>query len=93
MPREINSRTGNYHDRQDEDLFQSVEDRLHTDRGSRVIWPTYGFPAHWPQLRRSALRRAIEFAIGGDEFADFIGFRMRNTDLIVDVDTVSRPDY
>ena len=92
MAREINARTGNYHDRQDEDLFQSVEDRLHTDLGTRIVWRNYGFPVTWPQLGQTALRRAILAAVD-DPFVDSVEFSMNGADLIVDIDTQARADY
>ena len=93
MAREINAVTGNYHDLQDQDLFQSIEDRLHVDLGTRLLWTNYGFPANWPQLSDVDLRRAVIAAIGGDEFTDSVAFSMNGADLIVDVQTVARPDY
>ena len=93
IAREINSRTGNYHDFQDQDLYQSVEDRMFTPLGARTIYPTYGFPISWPQLGSVRLRDAITDAINGDEFVDRMAFRMVGPALIVDVETDARPDY
>ena len=93
MPREINSRTGNYFDFQDSDLFQSVEDRLHVPRGGRDVYPTYGFPESWPQLGREELRNAITRALAGDEFVDRMGFEYDGADLIVNIETDAREDY
>ena len=93
MPREINARTGNYHDEQIQDLYQSVEDRMFTPLGARLVYPTYGFPTSWPQLPSGELRQAIVRAIGSDEFADRMAFRMEGLDLIVDVETDARADY
>ena len=93
MAREINDRTGNYHDRQDVDLQQSVEDRLFTALGSRPIWPGYGFPAAWPQLSRSELQDAVTRAVDTDAFVDRMGFSYDGADLIVTIYTDARPDY
>ena len=93
MPREINDRTGNYHDRQDLDLQQSVEDRMFTDLGSRPVWTTYGFPSSWPQLTREQLETAVTSAVDTDEFVDSMAFSYDGNDLIVDIYTNARPDY
>ena len=93
MAREINSRTGNYHTEQDQDLYQSIEDRMFTPLGARRVYPTYGFPISWPQLGSTELRNAITAAIDGDEFVDRMAFRMVGPSLIVDVETDARPDY
>ena len=93
MPREINALTGNYFDRQDEDLHQSVVDRLHVPLGGRAVWPTYGLPVDWPQLDRDGLRAAITAAVAGDEFVDRMGFTYDGATLIVDIETDRREDY
>ena len=93
MAREINSRTGNYHDQQDADLHQSLEDRLHTPLGGRLLWTNYGFPSAWTQLGPTELRQALETAIFQDALSDTIAFRTDAADLIVDVQTFARDDY
>ena len=93
MPREINARSGNYFDEQDLDLFQSIEDRMFTPLGARLVYPTYGFPISWPQLSRTALRDAVTAAINTDELVDRMAFRMEGISLIVDVQTDARLDY
>lgn len=93
MPREINALTGNYFDRQDYDLQQSVDDRMHTDLGGRRLWPDYGFPPAWPQLPRADLQKAIIDAVRTDEFADRMSFSYESGELIVDLFTDAREDY
>ena len=93
MPREINGRTGNYFARQDEDLHQSVVDRLHVPLGGRDVWPTYGFPVDWPQLDRQELRTEIIRAVADDEFVDRMGFSYDGNDLIVNIETIARDDF
>ena len=93
MAREINDVTGNYHDQQDLDLRQSVEDRLFTSLGSRPFWSGYGFPDAWPQLTRAALQNAIIRAVNTDALVDSMAFSYDGNNLIVDIYTNARPDY
>ena len=92
MP-EIHPSTGNYHDRQDHDVYWSVYDRLYTPYGTRVALPGYGFPHYtWPQLSNAELQGAVGQAVATDELVDLIDFD-RNPltgDVIVNIQTNER---
>lgn len=90
MP-EIHPNTGNYHDRQDIDVYWSVLDRLFTPIGSRVALPGYGFPYYsWPQLPVEDLQAAIESAVAGDELVDRVGHQFALGELDVTIETDER---
>ena len=90
MP-EIHPNTGNYHDRQEIDVYWSVLDRLFTPIGTRQALPGYGFPYFsWPQLPQPDLQEAVTNAVRGDELVDRVGYEYSDGHLTVDIVTDQR---
>lgn len=89
MP-EVDAQTGNYFIRQADDLFQSVNDRMRTPLGSRLLLRTYGFPSEWPTLETDAVLQAVGRAIAGDSLVDRFGATTDGATIDVDIDSVAR---
>ena len=90
MP-EIHPVNGNYHIRQDTDVYWSVYDRLFTPFGTRQALPGYGFPTFtWPQLTQQELQDAVLRALGTDALIDRVGFDRNADGVTVAVETDER---
>ena len=89
MP-DIDARTGNYFTSQIDDVYQSVNDRLRTPLGARLLLSGYGFPSDWASLDLAGLTAAAGQAIATEELADRYAVTGGQGAFIMDIESRAR---